>query len=1503
MRKLIPSFEKKHSSSRSLITTLAISFLALSVGAVLFAGVLQTFFNFQAQQTAVSDRQHLIAQEASSVVAGFVQDKFSVMETTLELSNLAQISTTTQLEVLDNLLVLQPAFRHLVLFDAQGRESAKVSDLSRVAVERFVAQLQEDNLTQQRQRYIGPVYFDAAASEPLSVMAVPTFDAFGDFQGTLVAEVNLKFMWDLVGQIRVGEAGQAYVVDREGLLLAYWDVGRVIQGEKVSDFRAVDAFMRSSAATAKTLPGASPGIDGARVVSTYVPLGTPDWAVIVEMPWEEAYRTVFTNILYSLLAMVVVGIGASVIGVTLARRLAAPLVKLTGVASQIAEGSLDMEATVAGAYEVARLAEAFNSMTGQLRSLINDLEARVLDRTRRLESVAVIGEQLNAILNPDALLREALDQIMRRFGYGRADFYLLDASGKVQSVATSAATEPSVGESAAVVPAENSLVMEAVRTRQIMQTGSVSSAGYVTTLTNAPAEMAVPILQKGEVLGVLSVQADQASTLDSNDASLLRSLTNQIAVALSNARLFDQMMHSKEEAEKAKERADEARAQVELQMWQTAGQAQLSERIANSQGISILADHVIKQLCQYLQVQVGALYMLEGGVLYLRGCYAHSGREHSRDRFALNEGLVGEAASGGQMYRLSDIPEDALPLASSFGEIVFRHSVAAPFSYEGRVLGAVEIGALREFTPAQLHFLETAMERVGVAFSTAITRAQVDELLAKTQQMAEELQVQSEELRVANEELESQTESLIRSEGELREKQTQLESVNAELEEKAVALQEQQSALNLQNQELKAAQDELERKAQELAQASKYKSEFLANMSHELRTPLNSLLILASMLRKNEGGNLTADQVESLSVIHNSGRDLLDLINEILDLSKIEAGRMEFSSEPLSLRDLKDAMATQFAHVAEQKGLEFEARLGEGLPARIVGDVQRISQIVKNLLSNAFKFTERGGVYLEIGRPQRMPKSMPASLLPERTIAISVRDTGIGIPEDKQSIIFEAFQQADGGTSRKYGGTGLGLSISRELAFRMGGMIAVFSVPGEGSTFILYLPEVWSAKEADLAEPVSQPVPPTPVPQTSQKPVSVSVEELPRPVVTFPDDREQIKAGDRVLLIVEDDVNFARIVCDMARRKAFKCLVAGDGEGGLSLVKTYHPDAVLLDLRLPGMSGWSVLQQLKDNPDTRHIPVHIMSVDDRVLDAYKRGAMGFLTKPVSVEDLSGVLGKIEQFIEREVKSLLLVEDDVTLRRSVKKLLEGSDVEIIEVGTGQQSLDTLRSTRVDCMILDLSLPDMSGFDVLHSLHDDETIPKCPVIVYTGQSLTPEEHQQLQVYADSVIVKEAKSPERLLDETSLFLHRVVADMPVDKQRVIKQVPDRDAVLQGRCVLVVDDDMRNTFALSKLLREKGISVQVAADGKRALELLDKLPEIDLVLIDIMMPVMDGYETIRRIRSQGRFRSLPILALTAKAMKGDREKCLEAGANDYLPKPVDEDRLFSMLRVWLYR
>jgi PAS domain S-box-containing protein len=996
--------------------------------------------------------------------------------------------------------------------------------------------------------------------------------------------------------------------------------------------------------------------------------------------------------------------------------------------------------------------------------------------------------------------------------------------------------------------------------------------------------------EKGAIIGTFGISRDITELIKAKQTA---------EVALAEAET------AKERAEAAKSQAEKAHKEIEVahqalaaQMWQTSGQALLNERMRGEQDIPKLAENILQQLCQYNDIRRGLLYVREGKMLKLVSTYAYPHSNKVPAEIALGDDIIGQAARE-QRAIVTHLPDEYIQMAlGHLNEFLPKHILDVPFTYEGETIGAIQLESYAELTPAHMEFLNKALESIAIAFTTAQARQRVNELYAKTRQQAEELQAQEEELRATNEELEAQTESLRASETRLKQNQAELEAANADLEEKTHILQEQQAELDRQNQILRDAQGELERKAEELSLASKYKSEFLANMSHELRTPLNSMLILAGMLAKNDEGNLTADQVESAQVIHSGGTDLLNLINEILDLAKVEAGKMEFRFAPMEWSLLTARMHAQFDPISQRKGLAFTTTVADDLRPTIVTDEQRLAQIVKNLLSNAFKFTEQGSISLTIQRA-----AASSGFDPTQFCAISVRDTGIGMTPDQQKVVFEAFQQADGSTSRQYGGTGLGLTITREMTHRLGGQVALTSEPGKGSVFTIYLPlkgeggKVEGAKaegakvEGDKAnlQPSTfnlQPIAPSP-----HYPL------IPAPI---PDDRDRLDPSDRVLLIVEDDPKFAKIVRDYAHKKHFKCLVAGDGESALALSKAHCPAAVILDLKLPGLSGWDVLDALKDDPDLRHIPVHIMSVDDEDLSAYQRGAMGFLTKPVSQKSLEGAFGKIEAFISSKIRSLLLVEDDAALRLSVRKLLEGSDIVITEAATGQAALKQLTTQPFDCMILDLSLPDISGFDLLSRLDSDESLPKCPVIVYTGKELSPEENMELLKYADSVIVKGVKSPERLLDETALFLHRVVADLPEDQQRTIRKLHNREAVLQGKQILIVDDDARNAFALSKLINEKGVKMHIAASATKALEMLERL-DVSLILTDIMMPGMDGYEFIRALRVQPRFQKTPIIALTAKAMKGDREKCLEAGANDYLSKPIDPERLFSLLRVWL--
>ena len=746
------------------------------------------------------------------------------------------------------------------------------------------------------------------------------------------------------------------------------------------------------------------------------------------------------------------------------------------------------------------------------------------------------------------------------------------------------------------------------------------------------------------------------------------------------------------------------------------------------------------------------------------------------------------------------------------------------------------------------------------------------------------------DLQESNEQLQAQSE-------ELQVQQEELQAANEELEEKTQFLERNKKNIEEKNQVLERLREDLERKAEDLAIASKYKSEFLANMSHELRTPLNSLLLLARLLVDNREGNLSKDQIESATIIYNSGNDLLLLINEILDLSKIEAGKMELRTEEITPVELGEALEKNFRHLAEEKGLFLKVSIKENTPAAIVTDRQRLEQILKNLLSNAFKFTDQGGVTIEFYQPEDTVSFAQPGLESQNALAIAIGDTGIGIPEDKQKIIFEAFQQIEGGSARKYGGTGLGLSISRELARLLGGEIQVLGQENAGSTFILYLP---------TAAPIAaESVQITAITNRDKGPdfITRAAVRSQTSVNLLEDDRDILSADDKTLLIIEDDVNFAKTLLIFCREKGFKCVFSLTGEEGLMFAEKYPLKAIILDINLPGMNGWAVLESLKENPSTRHIPVHFMSADEPVPAAYSKGAMGYLTKPISQEKLEQALASLEFLIDKIRKDLLLVEDDANQRRAIVKLIGYSDVAIHEASTGKEAMEALQSKQYDCMILDLGLPDMSGFDLLKLMEKDNSITMPPVVVYTGKDLTVEEENELRKYSESIIIKGVRSEERLLDETSLFLHRMVERLPAEKRKMISDLHDTDKMLRNRNILLVDDDMRNVFALSKVLSEKGINTIKAENGLKALEILQERDDIDLILMDIMMPIMDGYETMRRIRAEGRFSALPIIALTAKAMQRDKDDCIAAGANDYLAKPVEIDRLLSMMRVWLYK
>ncbi len=1017
----------------------------------------------------------------------------------------------------------------------------------------------------------------------------------------------------------------------------------------------------------------------------------------------------------------------------------------------------------------------------------------------------------------------------------------------------------------------------------------------------------------------LKAAARQANIIASGDYTAdikPRSEKDELGIAL------QKMTHALRKVDKENKR----------QAWLKTGQNELNQKMRGDQDIVELSRNIIAYLAKYLNAQIGALYLFDeaSGELQLKGSYAFTKRKEINNAIAIGEGLVGQAAFEKEMISISSVPEDYTRIGSATGNAVPRNVVVSPFLYEGKLSGVIELGSFQEFSDEKLDFLKIVMENIAIGFNSALARNLQKKLLLKTQQQAEELEAQQEqlkatnaeleeqteilkineaklkeqqeELQAANEELEEQTETLKQSEEKLKIQQEELQAINEELEEKTEYLEKQSEEIRLKNRDLEEVGREIERKAEELEISSKYKSEFLANMSHELRTPLNSLLLLARNLMENREGTLTDDQVESAEIIYQSGNDLLSLINEILDLSKIESGKMILNVESFEIGEIADNLNSYFRHMASEKGLNFAVNIANDLPPTIHSDRQRVEQIIKNLVSNALKFTAEGGVTISFFQPGPNDHLTLSGLAAQDALGISVTDTGIGIPEDKQKAIFEAFQQADGSTSRQYGGTGLGLSISKELAKLLGGEIQLVSTPGGGSTFTLFIQKDLPMQANSHPAPAQSALQPkNSIPTPPQKLTAQAGAAMPAP--TIKDDRDNITEDDQVLLVIEDDLKFARVLYKFAHEKNFKCLHAGDGESGLAFAKKYKPDAIILDINLPGIEGWEVLDALKDNNETRHIPVHMMSVEDETLDAFRKGAIGYLTKPVTQTDLNKAFKKIQDVISKDIKEVLIVEDNQNTQKGIMKLLDSDEINQTVVSLGKEAVEKVLSGSFDCMILDLSLPDISGFEVLDEISRAGMATTPPIIIYTGRELTQKEAAELQKYTSSIVVKGARSEERLLDETALFLHRVVDKLPKQKKQMISKLHEGDALFKDKKILLVDDDTRNIFAVSKILQEKGMVVYKAANGQKALESLDKNGEIDLVLMDIMMPVMDGYEAMTHIREQKRFRNLPILALTAKAMKDDRDKCIAAGANDYLPKPVDIDKLLSLMRVWLYK
>ncbi len=901
------------------------------------------------------------------------------------------------------------------------------------------------------------------------------------------------------------------------------------------------------------------------------------------------------------------------------------------------------------------------------------------------------------------------------------------------------------------------------------------------------------------------------------------------------------------------------------QDWLKTNLAKFALLLQGQRDLATVSRTILSELAPLVPMQHGVIYFNESQSeepdLRLLASYAYP-ESSLKIRFKAGEGLVGQAALERQPILLTNVPQDYVRISSGLGESTPTNIFVVPVLFEGQVKAVIELASFYRFNDTHLNFLGQLTESIGIVLNTITATMRTEELLKQAVSQA-----------------------------------TELQKANEELEEKADLLATQNAEVEQKNREIDQARLSLEDKAAQLALTSRYKSEFLANMSHELRTPLNSLLILSRLLAQNSEGTLTDKQVEFAKTIHASGSDLLEVINEILDLSKIESGMMDVDAVSVPLTDIQSYVDRTFREVAASKGLAFSVDLDPRALPSIITDQKRVQQVLKNLLSNAIKFTESGSVTLTI-EPVTSGWSPEHRSLSRATgvVAFRVEDTGIGIASDKHQVIFEAFQQADGTTSRKFGGTGLGLSISREIARLLGGEIRLSSEAGKGSRFVLYLPSVY-VPTLTVTEHHDLPV------ETRLAVDRALAADLPVDDNPLNDDRNLIRPGDKVLLVIENDLPFARILMSLGRARNFRALAAVRGDVGLQMTQQHRPDAITLDLDLPGLDGWNVLDRLKHDPSTRHIPVHVISIIDDARRGMRLGTRTYLAKPADPDSLNNAFEAIREFTDRKLKTLLIVEDDDVQRNTLVELIGDADVKITAVSTGQEALNELHAAPFDCIVLDLGLADMSGLDLLEQMRGDKALSQVPVIVYTGRELSRTEEAELRRLAQTIIIKDVKSPDRLLDETALFLHRIESALSPEKQRLLEQLHRSDPTLAGKKALVVDDDIRNIFALTSILERYEMEVQYAENGHDAIKMLGEHPDTNVVLMDVMMPEMDGYEATRRIRSNPAFENLPIIALTAKAMKGDREKCINAGASDYVTKPVDSDHLISLLRVWLSR
>ena len=1145
----------------------------------------------------------------------------------------------------------------------------------------------------------------------------------------------------------------------------------------------------------------------------------------------------------------------------MASNLTAQVRNIAGVTTAVARGDLSRKITVDVKGEILELKETINTMVDRLNAFASEVSrvAREVGTEGKLGGQAVVpgvaGTWKDLTDSVNVMAANLTDQVsgivkvVTAVANGNLRQKLtVEAKGEVASLAdtinnmtdTLATFAEQVTNVAREVGVEGRLggqahVPGAAGTWKDL-TGNVNLlAANLTTQVRAIAEVATAVT-KGDLTRSIQVDArGEVAELKDNINTMIYNLRNTTQTN-------------------------------QEQDWLKTNLTKFTRMLQGQRDLFTVGKMLLSELSPLVNAQQGTIYQMDATepkrpILRLLAGYAQ--RPGVPELVAAGEGLVGQCAVEKQRILLNDVPSGYTRVNSSLGDAAPVSIVVLPVLFEGQAKAVIELASLQPFSITHIAFLEQLTQSIGVVLNTIEATMRTEGLLQQSQQLTVELQSQQKELQQTNE--------------ELAQKARQLADQNAEVERK--------------NTEVEQARRALEEQAAELALTSKYKSEFLANMSHELRTPLNSILILGQQLAENAVGNLTSKQVEFARNIHSSGSDLLNLITDILDLSKIESGTVTVDVEEIGFHSLRESIERNFRHIADSKNLPFEVEFAPNLPPVITTDPKRLQQILKNLLSNAFKFTAQGRVAVKAGpATEGWAFGHPVLSRAAQVVSFAISDTGIGIAADKQKLIFEAFQQADAGTSRKYGGTGLGLSISRELATLLGGEIRLSSVAGQGSTFTLYLPVVFSARngEKNLGA-VASPAIPTVLPVPREE--------------SIPDDRDQVQPGDQSLLIIEDDPHYARVLLGLARAKKFKGIVATRGNSALTLARQYQPTAITLDVFLPDMLGWTVLNTLKLSPATRHIPVQIISVEEERSHALAHGAFAYAVKPSTTEGLDECLDRIRKFVEPRVKRLLVVEDNEIERQSIVELLRHDDIELLTAATGAEAMERLLDRPFDCCVLDLRLPDMTGFELLEKIKEEPSLREIPIVVFTGKDLTREEEQQLRTVAKSVLLKDVQSPERLFDETALFLHRVVSGLPETKQRMLDHLHTSNDVLRGRKVLVVDDDARNIFALTTMLENHEMEVISATNGRLAIDLLEQQPDIGVVLMDIMMPEMDGYQTMQEIRKDPRFGPLPILALTAKAMKGDRDKCLAAGASDYVAKPVNTNELLSLLRVWLYR